>query len=93
MDQLIYVKFNLKVWYPPPYEHEIWHYRHANIDQIKKEQLNSFLGKNHLEIFALMKWSIYLTKPSKIFSQIIFPMKQLLAMIETHLGLTARLNS
>ena len=58
-----------------------------------KEQLNSFLGKNHLEIFALMKWSIYSTKLSKIFSQITFPMKQLLVMIETHLGLTARLSS
>ena len=24
--QLVYAKFNLKVCYPPPYEHEIWHY-------------------------------------------------------------------
>ena len=22
--------------YPPPHEHEIWHYQHANIDQIKR---------------------------------------------------------
>ena len=35
-----------------------------------KEQLSSFLGKNHLEIFALMTWSIFSTKSSKIFSQI-----------------------
>ena len=34
--QLVYVKFNLKVWYPPPYEHKIWHYQHANTDQIKR---------------------------------------------------------
>ena len=34
--QLVYAKFNLKVWYPPPYEREIWHYQHANIDQIKR---------------------------------------------------------
>ena len=34
--QLVYAKFNLKVWYPPPYEREIWYYQHANIDQIKK---------------------------------------------------------
>ena len=34
-DQLVYAKFNLKVWYPPPYEREIWHYQHANFDQIK----------------------------------------------------------
>ena len=23
--QLVYAKFNLKVWYSPPYECEIWH--------------------------------------------------------------------
>ena len=34
--QLVCAKFNLKVWYPPPYEREIWHYQHANIDQIKR---------------------------------------------------------
>ena len=34
--QLVYAKFNLKVWYPPPYGREIWHYQHANIDQIKR---------------------------------------------------------
>ena len=26
----------MKVWYPPPYEREIWHYQHGNIDQIKR---------------------------------------------------------
>ena len=26
----------MKVWYLPPYEHKIWNYRDANIDQIKK---------------------------------------------------------
>ena len=46
--QLVYPKFNLKVWYPAPYERKIWHYQYANIDQIK-EQLNSLLGKNHLK--------------------------------------------
>ena len=24
------------MWYPPPCEREIWHYQHANIDQIKR---------------------------------------------------------
>ena len=39
--QLVYVRFNLKKWYPPPYKCNISHYRHANIDQIKRpiEQL------------------------------------------------------
>ena len=34
--QLVYAKFNLKVWYPPPFEREIWHYQYANIEQIKR---------------------------------------------------------
>ena len=34
--QLGYAKFNLKMWYPTPYEPEIRHYQHANIDQIKR---------------------------------------------------------
>ena len=33
--QIIYVKFNLDIVYPPPYEREIWHYQKANIDLIK----------------------------------------------------------
>ena len=78
--QLAYAKFNLKVW------NSIYGIINMQILIRSKEQLNSFLGKNHLEIFAL-------TKLSKIFSQITFPMKQLLVMIETHIGLTTRLSS
>ena len=34
--QIIYGKFNLKIFYRPPYERHIWHYKHANIDMISK---------------------------------------------------------
>ena len=34
--QIIYAKFNLKIYYPPPYEREIWHYQKANIENIRK---------------------------------------------------------
>ena len=34
--QIIYGKFNLKIFYPPPYERHIWHYKHANTDMISK---------------------------------------------------------
>ena len=34
--QIIYAKFNLKIYYPPPYEREIWHYRKSNIENIRK---------------------------------------------------------
>ena len=34
--QIAYAKFNLKIYYPPPYEREIWYYQKANTDQIRK---------------------------------------------------------
>ena len=34
--QIIYAKINLKVFYPPPYEREIWHYQRANVDLIQR---------------------------------------------------------
>ena len=33
--QIIYAKINFKVFYPPPYEREIWHYQRADVDQIQ----------------------------------------------------------
>ena len=35
-NQLIYAKNNLKVFYPPPYEREIWHYQPVNVDLIQQ---------------------------------------------------------
>ena len=34
--QIIYAKFDLKVFYPPPYERTVWHFSRANSDHIKK---------------------------------------------------------
>ena len=34
--QIIYARFNLKIYYPPPYEREILHYKKANIDLIQQ---------------------------------------------------------
>ena len=79
------------MWYPPPYEREIWHYQHANIDQIKYN-IEQFPWETSFRNFRINE-IVYLTKLSKIFSQITFPEKNLLAMIETHLGLTTRLSS
>ena len=49
--QIIYGKFDLKVFYPPPYERHIWHYEHASTDMICKamegfDWNNSFLNKD-----------------------------------------------
>ena len=34
--QIIYARFNLKIYYPPRYEREIWHYKKTNIDLIQQ---------------------------------------------------------
>ena len=34
--QIIYAKINFKIFYPPPYERQIWHYDRANIEGIKQ---------------------------------------------------------
>ena len=34
--QIIFAKFNLKIYYPPPYLREVWHYKEANTDLIKQ---------------------------------------------------------
>ena len=34
--RIIYAKFNLKTYYPSPYEQEIWNYEKGNIENIRK---------------------------------------------------------
>ena len=43
--QIIFVKFNLKVYYPPPYERTIFHYSQANVDHIQ-QVINLFDWEN-----------------------------------------------
>ena len=34
--QIVYAKFNLLIHFPPPYSREVWHYKDANTDLIKR---------------------------------------------------------
>ena len=34
--QIVFAKFNLQIFYPPPYTREVWHYKDANIDLIRR---------------------------------------------------------
>ena len=61
--QIIYGKFNLRVFYPPPYERHVWHYEHANVDMISKaierfDWDNAFLGKNVNEKASILTKTI-----------------------------------
>ena len=47
--QITYAKFNLKIYYPPPYEREIWHYEKANVDHIRRS-IDEFSWKDVLQI-------------------------------------------
>ena len=85
--QIIYAKFKLKVFYPPPYGREVWHYQNADSNAIKK-QSQIFLGKEHLIILLLMKKSLFLIKLSKTYSETIFLMRKLQLLTEIHPSLT-----
>ena len=34
--QIVYAKFNLQIYFPPPYLREVWHYKDVNTEVIKK---------------------------------------------------------
>ena len=83
--QITYAKFNLKIYYPPPFEREIWHYEKANVDHIRRSIdkfswvicfANTILNNK----FHSFNKTIKNIMPNHI------PHKQLLAMTEIHLG-------
>ena len=43
--QIVYSKFDLKIFCPPPYERAVWHYHNADTELIKRS-LQSFDWKN-----------------------------------------------
>ena len=43
--QILFAKFNLKIYYPSPYLRELCHYKEANAD-LSNEQLEVSTGKN-----------------------------------------------
>ena len=55
--QIVFAKFNLKVYYHPPYEKHIWHYKYAHNVQIKNA-LASFNWKQALSNSSIDKISI-----------------------------------
>ena len=57
--QIIYAKFDLKIFYLPPYERMVWHFKHPNHDHIKrandifdwKSALNYLDANNQVSVF------------------------------------------
>ena len=50
--QIIYAKFKLKVYYPPPYEREVWYYQNAGSNTIKKA-ITDFSWERVFECFSV----------------------------------------
>ena len=59
--QIIYAKFELKVFYPPPYERTMWRFSRANSDHIKKSSTYS-IGNLRLIISMSMSRFLFLMK-------------------------------
>ena len=83
--QITYAKFNLKIHYIPPYEHEIWHYEKANVDHIKGS-IHEFSWERCFANTSVNDKVNIFNKLLKIQYLITFLTKQLLAMTEIHLG-------
>ena len=58
--QIIFAKFNLEIVYPPPYVREVWHYKDANIELIRRE-INEFNWQKALLNSTLMERWTFLT--------------------------------
>ena len=70
--QIIYAKFELKIYYPPPYEREVWHYQNADSNAIKKA-MTDFFWEGAFENLSVDEK--VLIKPSKTYSQTMFLMR------------------
>ena len=82
--QIVFARFNLKVVFPSPYEREVWHFKIANIDRVRKA-INGFQWeKSFMKVNDMF---IYLIELLKIYYVISFNMKQSHVMREIHLGL------
>ena len=64
--QIVFARFVLKMFHPPPYRHEIWHYNKANIDLIPRS-IHQFWKADFL-IQMQIKKCFYLMKQLFIYS-------------------------
>ena len=69
--QIAFAKFSLKVYYPPPYERHIWHYKYANTVQIKMH-LHLSTGNKHLIIALSIRRFLFSVKRLQCYEQLYF---------------------
>ena len=59
--QINFVKFNLKIHYPPPYKREVWHFHKADIN-VNRRAMNEFNWERDFLILISMRWYLFLTQ-------------------------------
>ena len=47
---IVFAKVNLKIYYPPPYYHQIWHHQDADTELLKNEIKIYSIGKKLMQI-------------------------------------------
>ena len=84
--QIVFTRSNLKVVFPPAYEHEVRHFKKANVYHIRKA-IHGFQWEKSFQNMNVNDMFIYLIELSKIYYKILFRMNQSHVMTEIHLGL------
>ena len=69
--QLVFAKFNLQIYYPPPYPREIWHYKQANSELIRRAISNFNWNRAFLNTNVNEKVSIFVSTVMNILSNFI----------------------
>ena len=82
----MFARFNLKVVFPLPYEREVWHFKEANVDLIRKA-INGFQWEKSFQNMNVNDMVHLFNRAIKIYYVISFHMKQSHVMTEIHLGL------
>ena len=84
---MVFAKFNHKVHYPPPYESEVWHFKEANRDHIKRV-INGFPWERSFPNLGIQQNIIKqnIIKQLKIYFQISYLIKLSHFTTETRLG-------
>ena len=89
--QIVFAKFNLMISYPPPYSREVWDYREANTDLIRRAISNFNWEKAFYNTNVTKKVSSF-NETILMFSATTFRMKPLLVMTKILHGFPLGLN-
>ena len=71
--QIVFAKFNLQIYYPPPYPREIWHYKQANTELIRQTITDFNWDRAFLNTNVNEKVSIFSSTILNIISNFIYP--------------------